>query len=105
MLEAGVRVGLGLDSPASSGPIDVFAEMREAIASSHRLHEPIAPEAVWRMATEPLPWSPQRSEWIAIHIPDAHHTLDLIERGMPELVERVGGTGSGSAAGLQNPLC
>jgi len=89
MIEAQVPVGLGLDSAASSGPIDIFAEMREAVESSHRLHEPLTPEAVWRMATAPLPWSFPTTGWIAIHVADAHHTLDLIERGRPDRVEQL----------------
>jgi 5-methylthioadenosine/S-adenosylhomocysteine deaminase len=35
LLDRGVRVGLGLDSAASSGAIDMFAEMREAVLLSH----------------------------------------------------------------------
>ena len=48
---AGVSVGLGMDSAASSGPIDFFAEMRAAIAVSHKRGEPLTAEDVWMMAT------------------------------------------------------
>jgi len=51
MLDAGVKVGIGLDSPASSGPIDMFAEMRAALDVSYRRGRHISPEEVWLMAT------------------------------------------------------
>lgn len=51
MLEANVRVGLGLDSPASSGPIDMFAEMQAALDCSRAIGEPLSGEQVWDMAT------------------------------------------------------
>ncbi len=47
----GVRVGIGMDSAASSGDIDMFAEMRAAIEVSQSLGDPLTPEDVWRMAT------------------------------------------------------
>lgn len=52
MLSAGVKVGLGLDSPASSGQIDMFSEMREALRVSCDRSEPLTPEEVWSMATD-----------------------------------------------------
>jgi 5-methylthioadenosine/S-adenosylhomocysteine deaminase len=51
LLDRGVRVGLGMDSAASSGMIDMFAEMREAITVSHEAGRPLTSEEVWRMAT------------------------------------------------------
>jgi 5-methylthioadenosine/S-adenosylhomocysteine deaminase len=51
MLDCGIRVGLGLDSAASSGPIDMFAEMRAAIALSERARRPLTHCEVWTMAT------------------------------------------------------
>lgn len=50
-LDAGVVVGLGLDSVASSGPIDMFAEMRAALAVSRQRGRHVQPEEVWLMAT------------------------------------------------------
>lgn len=46
MLDAGIGVGLGMDSAASSGPIDMFAEMRAMKAGSD-----VTVEEVWRCAT------------------------------------------------------
>jgi cytosine/adenosine deaminase-related metal-dependent hydrolase len=51
MLDAGIVVGLGLDSAASSGEIDVFAEMRAALEVSVGRGRPVTAEEVWRMAT------------------------------------------------------
>ncbi|MBI1756607.1 MAG: amidohydrolase family protein [Fimbriimonas ginsengisoli] len=51
MIEAGIKVGLGLDSPASSGPVDFFAEMRCALDVAQRRGRPLTGEQVWRMAT------------------------------------------------------
>ena len=52
LLSAGIEVGLGMDSPASGGPIDFFAEMRCAVASAQLLGEPLTGDQVWNMATE-----------------------------------------------------
>ncbi|HWA82723.1 MAG TPA: amidohydrolase family protein [Fimbriimonadaceae bacterium] len=102
MLDAGIAVGLGLDSAASSGPIDMFAEMRSALAVSIRRGLPLAPEAVWSMATHLgakslRPALPNLQEWeirvgssvplIAIHVGDAYSTEDLISRSTPASVE------------------
>lgn len=51
MLDAGVIVGLGLDSAASSGPIDMFAEMRAALETSLKRGKPLTAEEVLNMAT------------------------------------------------------
>lgn len=50
MREAGVQVGIGLDSSASAGEIDYLAEMREAMTSSRWLGEPLSVEDIWQMA-------------------------------------------------------
>jgi aminodeoxyfutalosine deaminase len=85
MIDAGVPVGLGLDSAASGGAIDFFHHMRAALSvSGHRLH----PEEVWKMATRTeLPGFSSASPWIAMHTPGCDCTRDLIERGAPSCVE------------------
>ncbi|MFI5386778.1 MAG: amidohydrolase family protein [Fimbriimonadales bacterium] len=102
MLDAGINVGLGLDSAASSGPIDVFDEMRCALRVSLERGRPVTPKEVWNMATgmgaESLRFAiGDLTDWriragsavplIMIHIPDALTTDEVIERGRPELVE------------------
>lgn len=93
MVEAGVRVGLGLDSCASGGPIDMFAEMRACLQASRDRGEPLSAEQVWRLSTvdgckavafgrpdlPPLPW-------IKIHTEAAATTEDLM-RSSPDHVE------------------
>jgi cytosine/adenosine deaminase-related metal-dependent hydrolase len=101
MLEAGILVGLGLDSPASSGPIDMFAEMRAALAVSAARGKPLCPEEVWLLATSMAADSirfaaPQLPDWqiragsmpplIQIHVPDAMTTDHLIEQGSPDRI-------------------
>lgn len=86
MLEAGMAVGLGLDSPASSGPIDMFDEMRAALLSSRELGEPLRAEVVWRMATGSLETSRRIEDWIEIDLAGATNTEDLLERLSPERV-------------------
>ncbi len=64
MLEAGIDVGLGLDSAASSGPIDMFHEMQAALTVANDRQEPLTASSVWDMATtrgarsvhHPEPW-------------------------------------------------
>jgi hypothetical protein len=51
MLDRGIRVGLGMDSAASSGMIDMFAEMREALLLSRETSRPLGIGEVWTMAT------------------------------------------------------
>ncbi|MFQ3587365.1 MAG: amidohydrolase family protein [Fimbriimonadaceae bacterium] len=96
LLDAGVPVGLGLDSPASSGPIDMFAEMRAALELSRERGGPVADREVWSMATtlgarslmlpEPRIAAGCDGPLIRIAVPDAQCTEDLIERGSPGLV-------------------
>lgn len=75
MLDAGIQVGLGLDSAASSGPIDMFAEMRSALEVSLQRGRPVTAEEVWKIAT-PAP----HSAWIHIPIAGALDTYDVVER-------------------------
>ncbi len=96
MLDAGVPVGLGLDSAASSGRIDMFAEMRCAHQTSLDRSQPITPEEIWNMATTMGAQSLWQEEWaiqrdyegplIAIDLAGCVCTEDLIERGSPESV-------------------
>ncbi len=51
MFDAGLTVGLGMDSAASGGPIDMFAEMRAALTQSWERGRPITADEVWSMAT------------------------------------------------------
>ncbi|MFN3682656.1 MAG: amidohydrolase family protein [Fimbriimonadaceae bacterium] len=97
MIRNGLLVGLGTDSAASAGPPDMFAEMRAAMACSFALGEPLQPEEVWRMATDWGAASLGLEGWslapgsrvplIALHLPEARSTEDLIEYGGPEVVE------------------
>ncbi len=52
MLDAGVKIGLGMDSAASSGPIDMFAEMRAALEVGRIRSEELSPQEVWKMACD-----------------------------------------------------
>jgi cytosine/adenosine deaminase-related metal-dependent hydrolase len=100
MLDLGLCVGIGLDSAASSGPIDMFAEMRSALAISLDRGRPLHPPEVWRMAAEMGArstahaggscWAIERGSdvpLIAIHHPSALCTDDLIQAGAPEFVQ------------------
>ncbi|MBI1331363.1 MAG: amidohydrolase family protein [Armatimonadetes bacterium] len=51
MLDAGLIIGLGMDSPASGGAIDMFAEMRAALKVSRERGASVSAVEVWRMAT------------------------------------------------------
>lgn len=96
MLDAGISVALGLDSAASSGTVDIFAEMRQALRSAQERGEPIAGREAWNMATrfgaEQLGYAVweiapgARTPLIAVQVPDATDILDVIERGTPEIV-------------------
>lgn len=92
-LEAGVVVGLGMDSPASAGPINQFAEMRAALDVAAGRGRPLAGEEVWRMATSLGAQSLGHADWsiaeghrvplIAIDLDGANHIDAVIERGSP----------------------
>lgn len=96
MLDAGMPVGLGLDSAASTGPIDMFLEMQEALATSHRRGHHVSAQEVWNVATELGASSVGLQDWriepglrvplIAIHS-QAETADDLIAQGTPEQVE------------------
>ncbi len=102
MIDAGIRVGLGMDSAASGGPIDMFAEMRAALATSLDRGRPVTAEEVWRMATSEgfFSFGPaEGGQWdvvvggntplLKIHVEDAQSVEDLVDRGSPEAVEWV----------------
>ncbi len=101
MLRRGIPVGLGLDSAASSGPVDFFAEMRAAVDSSLRIGKALSPEQVWGLATTGGAASMGLSRWdlwpgaeiplIALDLPDAFSTEEVIERGSPEVVRWITG--------------
>ncbi|MCH7903737.1 MAG: amidohydrolase family protein [Armatimonadetes bacterium] len=99
LLDAGVSVGLGLDSAASSGSIDMFAEMRAAVDVAAERGGPLTPEEVWRMATCMGAESVWLEGWdiavgqaaplIKILVEDAEHIGDLIAEGAPDRIEWV----------------
>lgn len=99
MLDAGIRVGLGMDSAASSGPIDMFEEMRAALAASRRRGEPLTGEQVLDMSTAGGARSLGLSGWeikegstvplIKIVVDNCHTAEDLIETGSPGCVQWV----------------
>ncbi len=76
MLDAGVLVGLGMDSAASSGPIDMFAEMRAVRG--------VSADEVWAMATTTGAASLglEIPSWIQISSA-ATTTEELIQRSQP----------------------
>ncbi len=101
-LDAGMTVGIGMDSAASSGPIDMFEEMRSALHTSYERGEPVTPEEVWRMATtmgsrsfgdpSPKAWDifeGSKTPLIRIHVPAMLHVEDLIESATPDVVDWV----------------
>lgn len=97
ILEARINVGLGMDSAASGGPIDMFAEMRSALEVSRQRGEALSGEQVLNMATTMGADSLRLHDWsikvgssvplIKINVSGAHHAEDLIERGSPGDVE------------------
>ncbi|MBL1150480.1 MAG: hypothetical protein D8M53_09795 [Armatimonadetes bacterium] len=72
---AGATVGLGMDSAASSGPIDMFAEMRAAVHVAEGRGDVLGAESVWRMATTDA----------AISI-FSERRWEMIEGGQPDLM-------------------
>lgn len=101
-LDAGITLGLGMDSAASSGPIDMFEEMRSALHTSYERGEPVTPEEVWRMATamgsrsfgEPMPnrwdiYEGSRTPLVRLHLPSMHNIEQVIEEANPSHVDWV----------------
>ncbi len=99
LLDAGAVVGLGLDSAASSGAIDFFAEMGAAVRASLSRAAPLSGEEVWRMATgmgaqcipgfDAGPWEivvGSAVPMIAIEVAGARSVLDLIDKGTPDRI-------------------
>lgn len=96
MLDAGILVGLGLDSAASSGPVDMFAEMRAALEVSFRRSRPVTADEVWDMATTMGARSLGLADWeikpgskvplVALDLAGCLTTDDMLERGGPESV-------------------
>jgi 5-methylthioadenosine/S-adenosylhomocysteine deaminase len=106
MLDAGLRVGLGMDSAASGGPVDMFAEMRSAMDTAVLRGRPLTAQEVWSMATVQGANTLGRDGWdiqigsraplLKLHIEDATCTEELIARGSPGCVEWLEGDGDGS---------
>jgi 5-methylthioadenosine/S-adenosylhomocysteine deaminase len=102
MLDIGIPVGLGMDSPASGGPIDMFAEMRAALQTGLRRGRPVTPVEVWNMATNPnaLSFAGQivqvptlqvgaTANLIKIAVPGASCIDEVIQQGSPAKVSWV----------------
>lgn len=90
IIEAGIPVGIGLDSAASSGPIDMFAEMRACLAAGSARGEPISPGAAWRCATDAADGEVAiEGTVLAIEVAGAHTTEDLLQLSRPELCRMI----------------
>lgn len=99
LLDAGAPVGLGLDSAASSGPPDMFAEMRAARRVAEQRGKPLAAEEIWRMATDLGARSLRVERWgieagsevplIRVSVRGEPTAEGLIESGSPADVEWV----------------
>ena len=102
MLQAGLDIGLGMDSPASGGSIDFFAEMRSASFVATAKGEPITHEQVWNMATtmghrsfaslNSEPWEiaiGSRTPLIKVHCSPTETISGAIMYGGPQRVEHV----------------
>lgn len=99
LLDAGVTVGLGLDSAASGGAIDMFKEMRACLQQSVYRWEALTDVQVWNMATTGGAESLGIDDWrievgskvpmILIEHPGASSIGDLIAKGGPENVKWV----------------
>ena len=99
MLDAGILVGLGLDSPASGGSPDMFAEMRAVLELSETRKALLYPEEIWKMATIMGAKTLGQQDWDikeGAHLPliqiwqsEIRSTKELIYKGSPEKVSWV----------------
>lgn len=101
LLDAGVEVGIGLDSAASSGPIDYFEEMRAAALVANERGKPLRSEEILRMATGMgyRTFGQPDGVWdvvpgavvplIELHLPAVKTTEELIHEGHPSCVQWV----------------
>jgi 5-methylthioadenosine/S-adenosylhomocysteine deaminase len=99
MLAAGIPVGLGMDSAASSGEIDMFEEMRWALEVSRRRGEALEGEDVLWMATGGGAKSVRLSGWeievgsqvplLKLGVDECYSAEELIEKGSPACVSWV----------------
>ena len=85
MLDSGIEVGLGLDSAASSGPIDMFDEMRAALETALYRGRALSAEEVWRMATGSTPL--REAPLLKIHQDGCHCTEDILSTVTTKQVE------------------
>lgn len=85
MLDLGIEVGLGLDSAASSGPIDMFQEMRCALEVSCHRGKPLTAREVWRMATSAS--SILEAPLVKLHVPLSNSIEEVLEVATPNQVE------------------
>lgn len=85
MLDAGIEVGLGLDSAASSGEVDMFDEMRAALETSLHRGKAISAEEVWRLATGST--ALVSAPLIKIHLSGCHCTEDILAKATRNTVE------------------
>lgn len=93
MLDRGIRVGIGLDSPASSGPIDILAELQAARDASMARQEPIPASILWDLATTGGAMSLGVKDWeidedlrtplIAIQLRQREPTFETLLYSMP----------------------
>jgi aminodeoxyfutalosine deaminase len=108
LLDAGVKVGIGLDSPASSGEIDFFEEMRAVELTANARGKPLKAEEILRMSTTmgfhtvgsfygeyakertPIVWDVTPGTTIPlieIHLPHVRTTEQLIQEGSPDSIQ------------------
>lgn len=85
LLESGIDVRIGLDSAASSGPIDMFDEIRSCVDVSLARGEPVSAETAWKMASAADEGEVSADgKVLIIEVPGALTTDDLLERASPQ---------------------